>query len=143
VWQSIELEREPFESEERMELRRREEETTNMARLQRKGSTNQESGNKERVESLEARVLNTEGELWLLKQELRNVVMDLVELKEARNHSNMRKPTSAEKSGGQDRRLGDALMEFSSPICGLPESATDPSEHGRQLRTKVGIQHNV
>jgi hypothetical protein len=95
VWQSIELEREPFESEERMELRRREEETTNMARLQRKGSTNQESGNKERVESLEARVLNTEGELWLLKQELRNVVMDLVELKEARNHSNMRKPTSA------------------------------------------------
>jgi hypothetical protein len=56
MWQSIKFERELYKSEVHVKSRRQKEEKWNMARMQRKGSTQQDSDNREGFQSLEARV---------------------------------------------------------------------------------------
>jgi hypothetical protein len=85
--QSIELEREPYESEVREEIRKRKEEKRNATKKQRKTSIFSESINEERMRSLEARVTEGEAELVHVKQEMRSLMSEVLAFKESRTQS--------------------------------------------------------
>jgi hypothetical protein len=80
--QSIQLEREPFESEVKAELRRREEEKRMVAKKQRKPTLHLDSNSVDRLAHLEARVQDGEEELPTLKDEVRNLIEEVRDLKE-------------------------------------------------------------
>jgi hypothetical protein len=85
--QSIELEREPYESEVSEEIRKRKEEKRNATKKQRKTSIFSESINEERMRSLEARVTEGEAELVHVKQEMRSLMSEVLAFKESRTQS--------------------------------------------------------
>jgi hypothetical protein len=83
--QSIELDREPYESEVRVEVRRREEENRTAAKKQKMISVVTEKNSEERFKRLEARMIEGEEELFYVKQELRTSLAELCGIGNAGN----------------------------------------------------------
>jgi hypothetical protein len=74
---SIQLEREPYESEVRAELRWCEEERRIESKRQRKGTTEVDASVLERLQKLESCMKEREGEMRVLEDEVRKIKEDV------------------------------------------------------------------
>jgi hypothetical protein len=116
------MEREPYESEVRAELRRREEEQRTLSKKPRKANSYMDTTSLDRLKNMESRLNKNDGELRLLRADVRKLMEEIQAQREGSLHRSWCTSTSDADTEINHRTVEERHLLSPTHVTGLMNS---------------------